>query len=142
MWKTRTSMPKVVSDDDRMKDAWTMIPTLFAIMDEDHNGTINPHVLVEFLKKFTSSKKIKFDIRICKNVMARVHQNYTQVLDVREFSSFLSLFAKELNVSLYDLVFHMMELSGEKQAQQPKKLGVFGRLLGGLQAEEMHEIGY
>jgi hypothetical protein len=135
-------MPKVLNDVDQMKDAWTMIPTLFAIMDEDSKGTINPRVLVEFLKKFTSSKKIKFDIRICKHVMAQVHQNYKQDLDVREFSSFLSIFAKELKVSLYDLVVHMMELSGEKQAQQQKKLGVFGRLLGGLQAEEMHEIGY
>jgi Ca2+-binding EF-hand superfamily protein len=142
MWKARTSMPQVVTDVDQMKDAWTMIPTLFAIMDEDSTGKVNPRVLVEFLKNFTSSKRIKFDIRICKRVMTRAHQNYRQDLDVREFSSFLSIFAKELNVSLYDLVYHMMELSGEKQAQQSKKLGVFGRLLGGLQAEEMHEIGY
>jgi Ca2+-binding EF-hand superfamily protein len=133
-------MPQVVTDVDQMKDAWTMIPTLFAIMDEDSTGNVNPRVLVEFLKNFTSSKRIKFDIRICKRVMTRAHQNYRQDLDVREFSSFLSIFAKELNVSLYDLVYHMMELSGEKQAQ--KKLGVFGRLLGGLQSEEIHEIGY
>jgi hypothetical protein len=119
-----------------------MLPQLFAIMDEDSSHTIDAFELMAALTRFTHAKHIDMDRRKCMEIVKSVDENHDHQMDLREFTEFMTKYAKEIGTPMFDLVYFMVELMGEKQGQQsktiaPEKQSIFDRLMGTLKQEEV-----
>jgi hypothetical protein len=134
--------PLTIAERDQ-RDAWTMLPQLFAIMDEDNSNTIDAFELMAALTSFAQARHIDMDRRKCMEIVKSVDVNHDHQMDLREFSEFITQYAMQIGTPMFDLVYFMVELMlGEKQGQQnkksaPEKQSIFDRLMGTLKQEEV-----
>lgn len=128
-----------------VQDAWTMIPRLFAIMDEDVSHTVDTFELMAALKRFADARHVEMDRRRCMDVIKSVDENHDHQMDLREFTEFITQYSKDIDIPIFDVVYFMVELMGEKQGQQKTeevpigKQSIFDRLMNTLKEEEVSQ---
>eukprot|EP00540_Astrosyne_radiata_P022891 CAMPEP_0116842674 /NCGR_PEP_ID=MMETSP0418-20121206/11652_1 /TAXON_ID=1158023 /ORGANISM="Astrosyne radiata, Strain 13vi08-1A" /LENGTH=178 /DNA_ID=CAMNT_0004473319 /DNA_START=108 /DNA_END=644 /DNA_ORIENTATION=- len=103
--------------DDTEKDiflSWSMLPRLFADWDLDGNGTIDRQELLYGIDTFCKIHGVDFYGQGRREILEGVDINNDGVFDQAEFTAFLTEFSKTANVSLFDVVYFMMEFLEER----------------------------
>jgi hypothetical protein len=136
-------VPLACDNERDLQDAWKMLQQLFALMDEDHSGGIDPYELLAALRKYASAKHSTLETRTCMKILQEVDGNQDRLLDLREFAMFISRYSNAVGVPILELVFFMVELMGKKKAGSFYGLNKWGiRLLHGLREEEVSRANF
>eukprot|EP00540_Astrosyne_radiata_P014985 CAMPEP_0116849646 /NCGR_PEP_ID=MMETSP0418-20121206/15694_1 /TAXON_ID=1158023 /ORGANISM="Astrosyne radiata, Strain 13vi08-1A" /LENGTH=181 /DNA_ID=CAMNT_0004481403 /DNA_START=30 /DNA_END=575 /DNA_ORIENTATION=+ len=94
---------------------WSLLPNLFADWDLDGNGSIDKQELLYGIDTFCQINRVVFNGLCRQNILDRVDSNHDGVFDKEEFTKFLIEFSRTVNVSLFDVVYFMMEFLEERE---------------------------
>jgi hypothetical protein len=94
---------------------------LFDLWDLDHSDSLTLSELILGLRKFHETKELDETLEEGLAAMLSFDENQDQMLDRREFATFLARFAKAAHVPLHELIDFMVVTSAVKDNSQVER---------------------
>jgi len=106
-------------DMDLALEGWKMMPLLFQQFDDNQDGTIDRHEVVEHMEILVQELGLDITVNDIWTIFDSVDENHSHVLDRREFGFFLSAFAKQCNVAVEEITHYLTKLKEKGGSGRP-----------------------
>ena len=104
---------ELANDMDLALEGWKMMPQLFKLFDDDNDGNIDRHELVEHMESLIQELGLDMTVNDIWAIFDSVDENHSRDLDRHEFGFFLSAFAKQGNVTVAEVNFYLSKVKEE-----------------------------
>lgn len=105
---------------DLLKD-WSQLPSLFEEWDFNKDGAIDRDELLFGVRAFCRKYKVSYSEAVGQQLMEAADSNHDGKFDIAELREFLSLFARSVHVSVFDVIYFMQDLLDDREDWEVEK---------------------